>query len=618
LRQLSGSDQPRDSALIALDMDSRNASIRFHAVTASGRVKGDVAAFIVPLLKALGDPDDFVRFAAVTAVRRIAPARPGLWDFFAHQLGHENARVRESVAHIFRDIYEPRSAETLIQIVKSRENSLEARTSAISLLASITRKPPEWKGEWWAYHPALAPAPIKTVPWESTDDILSLLKQLLATEPQLRLTTIRAITEAHDTSVAPDFRQLYSQVESIEVRKELLQSLAAFKDTNSPGLVLTALNSSVAEVIKPALTLARYSHSPAVLAKLPEFIIDTNRSADLSVEAIHTSGVLRHSASVPALAAAMQSSHAGIRFAAVEALGRIGGPVATKALVSQVNSPSTDTAPLAARALGQSKDTNAVPTLLLAYEKDATREAALDALLEIPHVAATDVYLAALGNANPTTRDRARKVLEPFKESALSAVRSRIETMRPVEIAEIKRLYADRPDLTLVMREHTIPTLSDYTNAALNNKGEIEKGRRIFHDQSGVACIKCHTVAGQGNAVGPDMTTIGVQFPRPALIEHILDPSKSVREGYQQVLIETSDDESFAGLIKSESTDSLTILTAQATLQTIPKSKVTSRHNSALSLMPDGLHLGLSVSEFADLIAYLESLKAAPTPAGKQ
>jgi putative heme-binding domain-containing protein len=192
-------------------------------------------------------------------------------------------------------------------------------------------------------------------------------------------------------------------------------------------------------------------------------------------------------------------------------------------------------------------------------------------------------------------------------------VRSRIETMRPVEIAEIKKLYGARPDLTLITREKTIPTLTDYTNAALNNKGDIERGRRIFNDQAGVACIKCHTVAGQGNAVGPDMTTIGAQFPRSALIEHILDPSKSVREGYQQVLIETSDDQSYAGLIKSESAESLTILTAQATLQTIPKSKITTRHNSALSLMPDGLHLGLSVNEFADLIAYLESLKTAQT-----
>jgi putative heme-binding domain-containing protein len=108
------------------------------------------------------------------------------------------------------------------------------------------------------------------------------------------------------------------------------------------------------------------------------------------------------------------------------------------------------------------------------------------------------------------------------------------------------------------------------------------------------------------------MTTIGAQFPRDALIEHIVNPSKSVREGYQQVLIETSDDESFAGLIKSESADTLTILTAQAKLQTIPKSKITSRHSSQLSLMPDGLHLGLSLEEFTDLIAYLESLKIDP------
>ena len=144
------------------------------------------------------------------------------------------------------------------------------------------------------------------------------------------------------------------------------------------------------------------------------------------------------------------------------------------------------------------------------------------------------------------------------------------------------------------------------------NTGDVFRGRRIFDDQTGVACIKCHTVAGAGNAVGPDMTTIGAQFPRIALIEHIVDPSKSVREGYAQVLIETDQDEIFAGLIKSETADSLTILDSQAQVQTIPKSKITSRRNSELSLMPDGLHLGLSLEEFADLLAYLESLKTDP------
>jgi hypothetical protein len=65
-------------------------------------------------------------------------------------------------------------------------------------------------------------------------------------------------------------------------------------------------------------------------------------------------------------------------------------------------------------------------------------------------------------------------------------------------------------------------------------------------------------------------------------------------------------------LIKAESADSVTLLTAQAKLETVMKSRISARHSSELSLMPDGLHLGLSLEEFADLIAYLESLKADP------
>jgi putative heme-binding domain-containing protein len=186
--------------------------------------------------------------------------------------------------------------------------------------------------------------------------------------------------------------------------------------------------------------------------------------------------------------------------------------------------------------------------------------------------------------------------------------------MRAMQIAEIQKLYPNVPDVTLLTRDKTIPTVADYVHFALQNKGDSTRGRRLFFNESGVACIRCHTVAGEGHAVGPDMTTIGAQFPRDALIEHLVNPSQSVREGYQQVLIETSDDENFAGLIKSESAESLTILTANSKLETIPKTKITSRHSSQLSLMPDGLHLGLSLEEFADLIAYLESLKSDPRP----
>jgi len=153
---------------------------------------------------------------------------------------------------------------------------------------------------------------------------------------------------------------------------------------------------------------------------------------------------------------------------------------------------------------------------------------------------------------------------------------------------------------------------ADYDQFAMKTAGDAARGREIFHNENGVACIKCHIVGDRGGRVGPDLSGVGAQFGRAVLIESVLQPSKVVREGYNQVLIETKDDESIAGLFKGETGDEVTLLDANNQLRRIQKSKITSRQNSQLSIMPEGLQAALTLQEFADLIAYLESLKGQP------
>jgi putative heme-binding domain-containing protein len=112
--------------------------------------------------------------------------------------------------------------------------------------------------------------------------------------------------------------------------------------------------------------------------------------------------------------------------------------------------------------------------------------------------------------------------------------------------------------------------------------------------------------------VGPDLSTVGSQFSRDVLIESVLYPSKAIREGYQQVMIELKNGDSFSGAVKGESADSVTLQDSEARLQTLRKAEIAERRTSELSLMPEGLHAALTLGDFADLIAYLESLKAVP------
>src|SRR6185503_2152139 len=126
------------------------------------------------------------------------------------------------------------------------------------------------------------------------------------------------------------------------------------------------------------------------------------------------------------------------------------------------------------------------------------------------------------------------------------------------------------------------------------------------------ACIRCHAVHGWGEGVGPELTTAGAQFGRATLIESILYPSKAVREGYQQVELELKSGESFSGILKAESATQVLLLDSEGRQQSVARDQVVSRRNSSLSLMPEGLQAALSVQEFIDLVAYLESLKTDP------
>ncbi len=76
---------------------------------------------------------------------------------------------------------------------------------------------------------------------------------------------------------------------------------------------------------------------------------------------------------------------------------------------------------------------------------------------------------------------------------------------------------------------------------ALKGKGKAERGKALFSDLKGVACIKCHAVAGQGGAVGPELGGVGVKYPREELITSVLYPSQRISSGYEPVILATAD-----------------------------------------------------------------------------
>src|SRR5439155_17289054 len=99
----------------------------------------------------------------------------------AEGLRSQQASIRAGTQFALRDTYD----EALLDVLATRAEGrqpiarrwpTESRETVIRLIAALHHKPPQWNGEWWAYHPALAPPPIKNVAWKGTRKVLTVLR----------------------------------------------------------------------------------------------------------------------------------------------------------------------------------------------------------------------------------------------------------------------------------------------------------------------------------------------------------------------------------------------------------------------------------------------------------
>lgn len=143
----------------------------------------------------------------------------------------------------------------------------------------------------------------------------------------------------------------------------------------------------------------------------------------------------------------------------------------------------------------------------------------------------------------------------------------------------------------------------------MNHEGDAARGRELFNNEQRVGCAKCHSVNGSSSRAGPDLLTIGDSYPRRELIRSVLEPSASIAIGYGTTIVETKSGETFSGIIKQATTNALELMGADGKLVRIAMADIKEQRGSNISLMPEGLHAGLSLQEFTDLSEYLVSLK---------
>jgi putative heme-binding domain-containing protein len=148
-----------------------------------------------------------------------------------------------------------------------------------------------------------------------------------------------------------------------------------------------------------------------------------------------------------------------------------------------------------------------------------------------------------------------------------------------------------------------------YRKFALVTPGDADAGRGLFKESQKVVCAACHTTDGKGGKAGPDLFAIGEKFGRRDLIQQILEPSATIAVGYSTTVIRTKQGDEFDGIVTETSDEWIGLTGADGKVTRIRTADVAKKRTTEISMMPEGLEQGLSKEQFADLIAYLTTLK---------
>jgi putative heme-binding domain-containing protein len=159
--------------------------------------------------------------------------------------------------------------------------------------------------------------------------------------------------------------------------------------------------------------------------------------------------------------------------------------------------------------------------------------------------------------------------------------------------------------------------LESFRQFARNKNGDANRGKKLFQDVKGLACIKCHAVGGEGGHIGPDLAGIALKYKREDLMTSVLEPSKTIAQGYETIVLTLTNGKTVTGVFKGESADAVNLTDAEGKAFTFLKKEIEERFFSPVSTMPNGLSDGMTLQDFADVLAFLEARREERTQSQK-
>jgi putative membrane-bound dehydrogenase-like protein len=427
----------------------------------------------------------------------------------------------------------------------------------------------EWKGDSWGTRPDTRGPYYQPEPWSETPKIAAALKDALAkASPEEAAFLVKEMNRNRIQSSDALERILVLAKQDAKVIPDAVAQLAT-ADTipaDAIPLLIAAANSKQLDPQNAAATLA---NTLTAIAKTDSAAVWTAAlNALITLDAQQGSGKEQEAGRSAFLnAPKLENVHQAFEAEAA----KVGTPTATWAEAALLS--------LAARKTGSPEAREMSQKALDAGWADAKRRMQIiNAAVKIKSHVMDDKILVATSDSDTHVSKAAQNAVKSLKLVAKGQDKTpKIGSLKP----------------------------EDALTAVLKTKGDKALGEQIF---TKATCIACHTTKESEAQKGPYLGNIAQTYKRPELAQNILDPNKTIAQGFASEVITLNDGTQQLGFITLESADSVKLRNVASQEFTFAVKNIKSRQKLPISIMPPGLMANFTVHEFASLLDYLESL----------
>lgn len=160
----------------------------------------------------------------------------------------------------------------------------------------------------------------------------------------------------------------------------------------------------------------------------------------------------------------------------------------------------------------------------------------------------------------------------------------------------------DLPASTIEGLAQLVASLNAVASASPTS-GDAALGKSFFYGKG--QCASCHTVAGAGSAIGPDLSSVALERTVDELRESLLQPDARITPGYGLVTVHTKGTAPIRGFARNRASFDIAVQDLQGRFHTFSTSVPSRIEEHQQSLMKP---VAATADELQNLLAYLSRL----------